>query len=249
MSEFQESADQTNKTKPRMAIMRDYFLGGSGREFDTYRDPELYDRGAHSHLYRRDNLARGVADITEAHLPRGRDTSILDIGAGTGILSLELAGRNHSVTALDLFQPQLTRLREKAAVADLSPLIKPIQADMNNSLPFVDDSFASVVSLRATRYIRNFNGWVNEVYRVLEPGASFVLPVFAIDIIPWKRNSDKGIRQPTTHQNVMDVIIDAGFEINEAASVRYTNAVDMNLGQRDVPLYYRPDFVVATASA
>src|SRR5687768_1395414 len=96
--------------KSRAAIIRDYFIGGRGGEFDTYRDPELYDKGAHSRLYRRDNLARGVADVALAHLsPEQSNTNILDIGAGTGILSLELAGRNYTVTALDLFKPQLAR--------------------------------------------------------------------------------------------------------------------------------------------
>jgi SAM-dependent methyltransferase len=245
MSERQIAPTEPAKNKSRLAIIRDYFIGGSGREFDTYRDPELYDKGAHSHLYRRDNLARGVADVAVAHMPHGEETKILDIGAGTGILSLELARRNHDVTALDLFAPQLQRLGKKAAEAALSGNITPVQADMNQGFPFADDSFGSVVSLRATRYINNFDNWLGEVHRVLEPGGSFVLPVFAVDTVPWKRNSEAGIHQPTTHNHVMAAIINAGFEVDEAASSRYSDAVDLSLGERDVPIYYKPNFVVA----
>lgn len=249
MSEVQRPTREAGKDKSRAAIIRDYLIGGS-REFDTYRDPELYDKGAYSRLYRRDNLARGVADVALAHFPLEQDnTNILDIGAGTGILSMELAGRHHTVTALDLFKPQLMRLREKAAAADLAQNILPVQADMNKGLPFADDSFGAVVSLRATRYVDNFDSWLDEIHRVLEPGGSFVLPVFAVDTIPWKRNANEGVHQPTTHHNVKAAILDAGFEINEAASIGYSKAVDLSLGERDVPFYYKPNFVVAKASA
>ncbi len=43
----------------------------------------------------------------------------------------------------------------------------------------------------------------------------------------------------------MAAIIDAGFEIGEAASARYSEAVDLSLGEREVPIYYKPSFVVA----
>lgn len=249
MSERQTFQAEPERDKTRLAILRDYFIGGDGREFDTYRDPELYDKGAHSRLYRRDNLARGMADVAIAHMPHGEDTKVLDIGAGTGILTLELAQRNYDVTALDLFKPQLQQLGKKATEMALLEHITPVQADMNQGLPFADDSFGSVVSLRATRYVHDFDHWLGEVHRVLEPGGSFVLPVFAVDAVPWKRNSALGVHQPTTHKHVKAAILDAGFEIDKTASTRYSQAVDLRLGERDVPLYYKPKFVVAKASA
>jgi len=238
---------EPSKDKSRFAIVRDYFIGKEGREFDTYRNPELYDRGAHSYLYRRDNLARGMADVAIAHMPHGEDTNVLDIGAGTGILTLELAQRNYDITALDLFEPQLRQLGKKAMEAALFDRVTPVQADMNQGLPFADNSFGSVVSLRATRYVRDFDQWLGEVHRVLEPGGSFVLPVFAVDTIPWKRNSALGIHQPTTHRGAVAAILEAGFEVDKPASSSYAHAVDLSLGERDVPLYYKPKFVVAKA--
>ncbi|HEV2403672.1 MAG TPA: hypothetical protein VGS08_05745 [Candidatus Saccharimonadales bacterium] len=51
----------------------------------------------------------------------------------------------------------------------------------------------------------------------------------------------------TSHNAVMHAIIDAGFEVDGQASVRYSQAVDQSLGQRDVPFYYKPSFIVAEA--
>lgn len=45
---------------------------------------------------------------------------VLDVGAGTGFLSLLLAGQGHRVTAVDLSEHMLARLEQKAAQAGLS---------------------------------------------------------------------------------------------------------------------------------
>lgn len=237
----------SRRSKSRLAIIRDYFLGGRGDhdEFDTYRDPKLYDRGAHSSLYRRDNLARGVADVVLRNFPENRDKRILDIGAGTGILSLELARRDMQVVALDLFQLPLEHLNDKAAQEGMAERVQPVRADMNEGLPFADESFPAVVSLRATRYIRNFGRWLSEAHRVLEPGGRLVLPVFAVDLVPWKRHSELGWRQPTTTGSVIDAMQSVGLQVNLEESQRYSRAADTALGNREVPFYYRPTFVVA----
>ena len=235
----------TKPSKSRAHILAHYFTGGNGREFDTYRNPELYDRGSHSRLYRRGNLARGVADVVEQHLSNERPAHILDVGAGTGILTLELARRGHVVTGVDLFAEQLGRLKFKAEMLGRTAQIQTVQCDMNEGLPFRDEQFSTVVSLRATRYIRSFTRWLNEVERVLEPGGGFILPAFAVDAIPWRRHSELGWRQPTSANSMMGTVEDAGLSVDQGASGKYGHIVDQSLGERDVPFYYSPTFIVA----
>lgn len=226
----------------RLATLRNYFRPG----FRDYSDPAEYDAGALGPLCRRGNLANGVTDVVAEHIPRALGATVLEIGAGTGILTQELARRGYDTTALDLSEDQLGQLQKKAAGINAEGSITPVHADMNQKLPFDNDTFASAVSLRATRYIDDFDSWLSEIHRVLKPEGSFVLPVFAIDTLPWKQNSKAGIRQVTTHRNIMAAILDVGFEVNKQASTRYSEAVDATLGERDVPFYYRPKFVVAS---
>lgn len=236
----------SGKWKSNIAIFLYYFTGGKGGEFDTYRNPEQYDKREYGSLYRRDNLARGVVDVLEDSLPYGNNTKILDVGAGTGILSLEIARRGcPSVIALDLFPLPLARLVKKAQAEGLGSQVVPIQVDMNDSFPFEDNSFGAVSSLRATRYINNFHNWLSEIRRVLKPEGSFVLPVFTIDAIPWKRHSNKGIYQPTSFRGVKKTVENSGFRIINQTNTKYEQAVDLTRGNRDVPFYYKPTFIVA----
>lgn len=59
--------------------------------------------------------------------------SVLDVGAGTGFLSLLLAGQGYDVTAVDLSPGMLGQLRAKAAQRHLS--IKAVESDALNPPP------------------------------------------------------------------------------------------------------------------
>ena len=217
----------------------------TNNEYAVYKNPEQYEAEVLSSTHRRNNLARGVADVVEAATNHVGTAEILDIGAGTGILSLELCKRGFQVTALDLFAEQLELLHKRAVEESLDANIFTVQTDMNTVLPFSDNSFDAIVSLRASRYITNFAFFLDSVCRVLKPTGVFVLPVFGIDTVPWKRHSDKGIFQETSIDGITKSIVNVGLAINDSASKKYNDIVDLSRGHRDVPFYYRPTFIVA----
>ena len=80
-------------------------------------DAATYDRSASHHPSTA--LARAAwARALERLLPPP-PSRVLDVGAGTGFLTLLAAGLGHRVTALDLSAQMLDRLRAKAAAAGL----------------------------------------------------------------------------------------------------------------------------------
>jgi len=109
----------------------------------------------------------------------GTPRHILDLGAGTGDLSLLLASldENPSITAADFSRPMLDLLQKRTEDAGLRKRIKTVEADAAE-LPFADSSFDAVGIAFAFRNLLwknpNREKHLNEILRVLRPGGRFV---------------------------------------------------------------------------
>lgn len=91
----------------------------------------------------------------------------LEVGVGTGILSLPLAERGVPIVGLDLSRPMLERLREKAGGIAPVPLV---QADAT-AMPFRDGAFGGAVIRHVLHLISDWEGALEELLRVLGSGA------------------------------------------------------------------------------
>jgi len=99
-------------------------VAGEIREFWD-ADAGVYDASP-SHYPRRPQEQAAWAGALRRLLPEPPAT-VMDVGAGTGFLSLLLAAQGYAVTAVDLSPGMLTRLQAKAADRDLS--IQLVEAD------------------------------------------------------------------------------------------------------------------------
>jgi SAM-dependent methyltransferase len=91
----------------------------------------------------------------------------LDIGCGTGFLSLELAARGHRVTGIDFAPAMLALAKEKAAHAGAT--IRFEEADAEN-LPFAAASFDLVITRHVLWTLPHPGAAIGEWIRVLWPG-------------------------------------------------------------------------------
>ena len=91
----------------------------------------------------------------------------LDIGCGTGFLSLELATRGHKVTGID-FAPEMLALAKEKAVST-GAAIRFEHADAEN-LPFAPESFDLVITRHVLWTLPHPEAAIGEWIRVLRPG-------------------------------------------------------------------------------
>ena len=104
---------------------------------------------------------------------------VLDVGTGTGIIALNVAARlgpQGKVVGIDLSDGMLATAIKKAEQKGLQSRTEFLKMDAEN-LTFEDNSFDAALSLYALRHFPNPDKSVNEIFRVLKPGASIVVAV------------------------------------------------------------------------
>ena len=98
---------------------------------------------------------------------------ILDIGAGTADLSLELAGKARGVVAADFSGPMLAVGLEKVKATGQMQKVALITADALD-LPFADNSFDGATTAFTVRNLARMGDGFKEILRVMKPSARLV---------------------------------------------------------------------------
>ncbi len=110
--------------------------------------------------------------ILDLVAPRGPMLDALDVGCGTGFLSLELAARGHRVTGVDLAPAMLEAARKKAAAQGVAAHFQ--EGDAEN-LPFAPGSFDLVISRHVLWTLPHPEAAIDDWMRVLRPGGRLAI--------------------------------------------------------------------------
>ncbi len=104
---------------------------------------------------------------------------ILDIATGTADLALlSMRLKPSHVTGIDLSEEMLEIGRKKVSEAGYSGQLDLLKGDAEN-LPFENKSFDAALAAFGVRNFGNLRAGLAEVWRVLEPGAPFVVLEFS----------------------------------------------------------------------
>src|SRR5580704_13383127 len=110
--------------------------------------------------------------ILDLILPAADGLEALDIGCGTGFLSLELAFRSHRVTGIDFAPSMIAEARKKAA--ERQATIRYEEADAEQ-LPFAAASFDIAVSRHLLWTLPHPERAMDEWIRVLRPSGRLII--------------------------------------------------------------------------
>jgi len=122
-------------------------------------------------------------------LKPARGETILDVGCGTGVFTLDILSFGTRVTGIDISRPMLKRAGQKAGAYSFRGIV----GDMR-SLPFADNCFDKVVSVTALEFIEDGKGVVRDLFRVTKKGGIIVVATLN-SLSPWavrrKRETEK----------------------------------------------------------
>jgi len=117
------------------------------------------------------NTVQELERVLGSELPRGG--TVVDLGAGTGNLSVKLALTGHfeRVIAVDISQGMLAQAR--AAAVEHGCQVEVCVSDMK-PLPLADGSVDLVVGCAVLHHVPDVQALMGEVKRVLRPGAACI---------------------------------------------------------------------------
>lgn len=111
---------------------------------------------------------------TERLVPAG--AKVLDCAAGTGELSLAAAKNAESVVCTDLSEKMLKNARRKAGFFGADNISFETRNIFDLKDP--DNTYDIVIAGNVLHLLKNPQGAVMELYRVLKPGGKLLLPTF-----------------------------------------------------------------------
>ena len=150
-------------------------LGNASKLFDEW--PEKYDQWFETPI---GSLVKKYENelLLDMLAPRAGET-ILDVGCGTGVFTLNILALGPRVIGLDISHPMLVRARQKTEGYPL----QAVAGDML-FLPFADECFDKVVSMTALEFIADGQMAVEELFRVAKKGGVVVVTTLN-SLSPW----------------------------------------------------------------
>tara|TARA_Y100000589_G_scaffold330348_1_gene379717 strand:- start:3949 stop:4788 length:840 start_codon:yes stop_codon:yes gene_type:complete len=146
------------------------------QQYDAFSE-HYFDLFGQSQLNYAQYLVEFVSDLLENNQNR-----ILDLGAGTGILSFPLSKRSNKLVAIDFSYKMLKKGLDSTSKGES---IEWQQADVCN-LPYDSQTFDVVISCGLITHIlpSNFEAFVAEISRVVTQEGHVII---SVPPLPWRR--------------------------------------------------------------
>jgi len=162
------------------------------------------------------------------------NAKILDIACGTGGYAIELANKNHKVTAIDLDQEMVNKLKEKeTSINFMQGNMLDIKAKVSDKYDFIYCIGNSLVHLKNDDEIQSF---LNDVRSLVNENGKLV-----IQIVNYDRILSKNIDSlPTITNNEIGLSFKRLYEYNQKDNIiKFKTILEIDNKQikNEIPLY------------
>ena len=158
---------------------------------------------------------------------RGR---VLEVGAGVGTFSPQLRALGSSLTAVEPSARLGVRLREALRAVPDATIIEGVLSDVT------DRNYDSAVMLNVLEHIEDDKEAIRQVFDRLNPGGTFTIWVPAFSVLYSKYDRQIGHYRRYRRPRLVNLLIEAGFEIEMSRYVNFPGFFAWWLGMRVLQL-------------
>jgi 2-polyprenyl-3-methyl-5-hydroxy-6-metoxy-1,4-benzoquinol methylase len=130
---------------------------------------------------------------------------VLDLGCGDGPFVPALLEAGARVVGADVAEAALERARRRA------PEARYVRVEPHGPWPFADSEFDVVWASEVLEHVADTERWVNEVRRVLAPGASLLVTTPRVDSLPEPPDPRGQHLRFYSRRSLLGLLEDMGF--------------------------------------
>ncbi len=177
-------------------------------------------------------LANNILLCMLAGLKLDKKMTAIDIGAGTGLITLEIAKKVKSITGLDSSQGMIDELKEKIShgeIKNADAVFYDIENDKNAVSP-VD----VIVSSMSMHHVEDTEKFAGVIYRMLKPGGqAAIADLEKEDGTFHAKSNSMGVKHSGFDRDKLAVIFkNAGFD-----KIRFSTAYKVKRDNKEYPIF------------
>lgn len=118
--------------------------------------------------YRVENTKK-IGQAIVKNVPLSKNWKVLDLGAGTGLLTFYIQPYVKAIDAVDNSQGMLEKLKEKAESANIltiNPILKDLEKDNLG-----ENEYDAIISSKALHHMKDITSFLRKLYKTLKKGA------------------------------------------------------------------------------
>ena len=118
--------------------------------------------------YRVENTKK-IGQAIVKNVPLSKNWKVLDLGAGTGLLTFYIQPYVKAIDAIDNSQGMLEKLKEKAESANIltiNPILKGLEKDNLG-----ENEYDAIISSKALHHMKDITSFLRKLYKTLKKGA------------------------------------------------------------------------------
>lgn len=174
-------------------------------------------------------LAEDVFAAMAAHLPLSHEWDIMELGCGTGLVTLKLAPQVGSIVALDGSRGMLGRLEEKMREAHQAN-VRTVHADLEQgALP--PGPYHLITSAMLLHHIPDVAQLLRSLHGLLHPGGWIALADLAAENGSFHDDPTGVFHHGFSAERMTELLTEAGF-----SSVSVVQASEITKGERCYPV-------------